>query len=137
MSNAASNLFQEVDFFEEMGFLKEDKHALDGQSLASFLGIKQKDLAEIFSIDASGISRNGIDVQNKVAQQWLKIFNLLSNQIHLTEPELPKDKAKQKISRWLKIPSQHFGQEAPLDMMKKGRARKVLSLLEQITSPKE
>lgn len=128
-------VFSNVDFLEENGLYKEGTTDIDLTALAKLLEIQQKDLAKAFGIHESSISRTGTlsASGNDFLKQWLKVFNILAEQIKATEPQADKERVRIKIGRWLKTPNSHFKDMSPLEMMIDGKTRRVLKLLEQIT----
>jgi len=125
---------QSVDFFEYNDLYIDNSSEIDLAALAKLLGVNQKDLAKAFDITESQITRKKGTSDNKFVIQWMAVFNILTTHIQTTEPTLSKEKIRVKMSRWLKMPSIHFSNQPPLSIMLQGKTRKVLKLLEQITS---
>ncbi|MCK5884009.1 MAG: DUF2384 domain-containing protein [Bacteriovoracaceae bacterium] len=130
MNNRA---LQSVEFFEENKLYIDDSSELDLTALAKLLGVNQKELAVAFNITESQITRKAATSDNKFVQQWMAVFNILIEHIQSTEPGITSEKLSLKMSRWLKMPNSHFSQESPISVMLKGKARRVINLLEQIT----
>lgn len=129
-----SDNLKSIQFAEENELYREGTSELDLAALAKLIGITQKEIAEAFRVSESQVSRGTSKVsENIIAKQWMTVFNILSEYIKDTDPDLPKDRVRLKIMRWLKMPNFHFGNETPLNMMMEGKARKVIFLLEQIT----
>lgn len=127
-----SELTNKIDVLENL--YAHDSPNIEISNLASMLKISQKQLADALDLDASTVSRKEIGTNNKALRKWMIVFNLLIDLIKKTEPELARDKIQLKMNRWLKHPNSHFGNEAPLDLMLKGKARRVINLLEQLSS---
>ncbi len=125
---------ESVNFFESNNLYIGDSTDINVAELAKLLGVNQKDLSEAFHISESKISRKATNSENKHILQWMSVFNMLTTHIYASESGIDKEKVKQKVSRWLKMPNSHFSHSTPLSMMMKGRARRVVKLLEQITS---
>ena len=121
-----------VNLFENL-YVK-DSCDVDVSSLAKLLRVNQGDLADAFGVSAATASRNGIDANNFVMQQWMRVFNLVVDLIVSSEAGLQKEAIQVKMSRWLHMPNSHFAGKTPLDIMMKGQARKVILLLEQLDS---
>jgi hypothetical protein len=112
----------------------KDSSDIDPTNLAKMLGVNKKELAAALKLDPSVISRSNIAPTNKTVKNWLVIFNLIIDLFQQEEPQLPKDQIQIKMSRWLKLPNTQLGNVSPIDTMLKGKARKVIHLLEQLNS---
>ncbi len=128
-----ANTFESVDFFEFNDLYLDNSSEIDLSALARLLEVSQKDLAKAFNISESQITRKKATSDNKFVMQWMAVFNMLTNHIQRTEPGISHDQVRLKMSRWLKMPNIHFGNQSPLFVMLQGKTRKVIKLLEQVT----
>lgn len=112
----------------------KDSSEIDSTNLAKLLGVNKKVMAEALKLDPSSLSRTNIDPTNNTVKSWLLIFNLFIELVQQDEPQLSKEQIQVKMSRWLKLPNTQLGNLSPLDIMLKGKARKVIHLLEQLNS---
>jgi hypothetical protein len=126
------NAIKRVDVFENL-YIKDSTN-IDISNLAKLLGVSQQTLTAAFDVSPTHASRKGIDANNHVMKQWMRIFNLVVDLIEESDPSLAKETIQIKMSRWLRLPNSHFNGESLLDVMMKGRARKVIHLLEQLNS---
>jgi len=125
--------FKFVDFMEENDLYRDGTSDIDLSALAKLLEVQQKELARAFHIGESQISRGTANVSGNIfLKQWMGVFNMLSSHIKQTEPDADKERVRLKMSRWLKTPNIHFGNDTPLEVMIDGKTRKVIKLLEQI-----
>lgn len=121
-----------VDVFENL--YVEDSTDIDVSNLAKLLGVQQQALAGTFHVSPTTASRKGIDSNNQVMKQWMRVFNLVVDMIEASDSNLSKEAIQLKMSRWLKLPNSHFSGKSALEVMMQGQARKVVRLLEQLNS---
>lgn len=121
-----------VDLFENL-YVK-DSCDVDVSSLAKLLSVSQGELADAFGVSPATASRSGIDANNQVMQQWMRVFNLVVDLIVSADGNIPKEGVQLKMSRWLHMPNSHFAGKTPLEIMMNGQSRKVIRLLEQLDS---
>ncbi len=112
----------------------KDSTEIDSGNLAELLGVSKKDLATALKLDPSSLSRANIAPTNHTMKSWLIIFNLFIDLAQQGEPNLSKENIQIKMGRWLKLPNTQLGNISPLEAMLKGKARKVIHLLEQLNN---
>lgn len=118
-----------VDVFEDL-YLKDSSN-YDVKFLVKLLNKQQQEIIAALKISSSTAKR-GIDSDNAVMKQWMRIFNLIVDLIEESEPSLGKAEIQTKMGRYLRLPNSHFGGSSLLDVMMEGKARKVIRFLEQI-----
>lgn len=107
---------------------------IDSGNLAELLGVNKKVLETALKLGPSSLSRANIAPTNDIMKSWLVIFNLFIDLAQQGEPSLSNEQIKIKMSRWLKLPNTQLGNTSPLETMLKGKARKVIHLLEQLNN---
>ena len=123
--------FKEIEVLDDL-YTSESPSEINLKRLASLLDLKDKDLAEAFNIDPTMLSKNPYASSNPILKQWMTIFNLIIQIISESEPDLTPSEIKVKMQRWLKLPRPEFNGKSSVDEMRKGRARRVKNLLEQL-----
>jgi hypothetical protein len=123
--------FKEIEVLDDL-YTSESPSEINLKRLASLLDLKDKDLAEAFNIDPTTLSKNPYASSNPILKQWMTIFNLIIRIISESEPVLTPSEIKVKMQRWLKLPRPEFNGNSSVDEMRKGRARRVKNLLEQL-----
>jgi len=101
--------------------------------LSDLMRIKKNELAKAFRITPQRLSANPYDSSNSVLKKWMLVFNLLITIISDTEPGLSEGDVRAKMLRWLRMPRPEFLGNSALDFMLKGKVRRVINLLEQLS----
>lgn len=126
-----SAAFKEVDVLDDL-YTEENPTEINLKRLAKLLEINDKDVAAAFKIDATTLSKNPYATGNSALKQWVVIFNLIIRIISESEPSASPQDIKLKMQKWLKLPRPEFNGNSAVEEMKKGKARKVKNLLEQL-----
>ncbi|MGK5086674.1 hypothetical protein WDW86_03885 [Bdellovibrionota bacterium FG-2] len=123
--------FKEIEVLDDL-YTPEGHSQINLKRLATLLDLNDKDIAEAFKIDPTALSKNPYASSNPVLKQWMTIFNLIIRIISEAEPELAPADIKVKMQKWLKLPRPEFKGNSAVDEMRRGKARRVKNLLEQL-----
>ena len=121
---------KELEVLEEL-YTDESPSEINLKKLSGMLGVSQKDLAAALDMSEGVLSKKPYAPHNQTLKQWQLIFNLIIKIVSSSEPLLSATEVKVKMQRWLKMPRPEFDNGSAVDLMLKGRARKVKNLLEQ------
>jgi hypothetical protein len=125
--------FREIDVLNDL-YTEDSPSEVNLKRLAQLLQVEQKALAEAFDISEAALSKKPYAPHNMALKQWLAIFNLIIRIISESEPTLTPEAIKVKMQRWLKLPRPEFDNQSAIDFMLKGKARRVINILEQLST---
>lgn len=123
---------QRLDIFEDLYF--KDSSNYDVDFLAKLLNKQKKDIISALHVSSATAKRSGIDPDNEIMKDWMRIFNLVVDLIQDSEPGLSKAEIQTKMGRFLRLPNSHFSNKSLLEVMIEGKARKAVRLLEQLAN---
>jgi hypothetical protein len=123
--------FKEIEVLDDL-YTSESPSEINLKRLATLLDLNDKDVAEAFKLDPTAVSKSPYASSNPVLKQWMNVFNLVIRIISESEPDLGPVDTKIKMQRWLKLPRPEFGGNSAVDEMRRGKARRVKNLLEQL-----
>lgn len=122
---------KEMEVLEEL-YTADNPSEINLKSLATLLGVPDKEVASALKMSASVFSKKPYASSNPVLKQWHNLFNLIIRVFAESDPDLSAQDIKIKMQRWLKTPRPEFDGQTALDELLQGRIRKVRNLLEQM-----